>query len=88
MRERVIPNAERTGAEFHGGTPKGLRWLPERGQVSLNKRWLAGKIKRGYDIEDVGTPKAGLPAISYYDAEHHVLAKYGYPRYTRVDLGD
>lgn len=88
MRERVIPYAERTGAEYYGGTPQGLRWLPERGQVWLNKRWLSGKIKGGYDIEDVGTPRTGLPSSPYYDAEHQVLTKYGYPRYTRVDLGD
>jgi hypothetical protein len=64
-----------------------LRWLPQRGQVWLNKRWVTGKIKSGYDIEDFGVPRSGLPRSRYYDAEHQVLAKFGYPRYTRVDLG-
>ena len=54
----------------------------------MNKRWLTGKIRLGYDVEDVGPPRSGLPPSPFYDAEHEILAKYGYPRYTRVDLGD
>jgi hypothetical protein len=88
MLGRVIPYAERTGAEFYGGTPRGLRWLPQRTQVWLNKRWLASKLREGFDIEDVGTPTTGLPPSPYYDGEHEVLSKFGYPRYMRIDLGD
>lgn len=88
MLERVIPYAKDTGAEYYGGTPQGLRWLPQRAQVWLNKRWLTGKIRLGYGVEDVGAPSSGLPPSPFYTAEHKILAKYGYPRYTRVDLGD
>ena len=54
----------------------------------MNKRWLTGKINAGYDIEDIGVPRGGLPPSPFYDAEHEVLMKAGYPRYTRIDRGD
>ncbi len=89
-RPRVIPYANETGAKFYGGTPRGLRWLPQRAQVGLNKLWLYVKVKLRYNVEDIGAPRADPPLkpSPYYDGEHEVLAKLGYPRYTRIDRGD
>ncbi len=88
MRERVIPYAERTGAEYYKGTPRGLRWLPQSFQVGLNRWWLRRRIKQGYDIEDIGAGRGPLGRSPYYEGEHRTLGHHGYPRYRRVDPGD
>lgn len=83
----MIPYADRTGAEYYKGTPRGLRWLPESGQVGLNRWWLRRKIKKGYEIEDIGPDPSNARRSPFYEGEHKTLGRHGYPNYRQVDPG-
>ncbi len=85
MAERVIPHTRRVGGEYYAGTPRGLRWLPQQAEVWLNRWWLRRKIRKGYEIEDIGPDPRNSRRSPFYEGEHETLRRHGYPNYRRAD---
>jgi hypothetical protein len=85
MEDRVIPYANKVGAEYYRGAPPGT---PEIGYMEHNRQAIQTAIGEGREVIDVGPhpDRVNYPAPTspYYAMELKELS--GYPNYLRIIL--
>jgi len=73
MKNRVIPTAKQEGADLY--KPRQTKGDP----LKKNERWIDDKMRKGYDIIDIGPDPKRSKRSPFYEAEKKRIEKRNYP---------